>query len=595
MPRSLVPNQFDYAGIYVEGERSIFRFNKPHSASFMSGMLVPFGDPIPFFPGTKADLKLNAVIRSATMVIPPIDGIYVDFFTAWIPHRIVWNSFPQFMGENDTTAWTQALSLVYPYVEYHESSNTINSVLYRDDNLFDKSTVLGNFFLDVHYGLYCRREVTSSMAIYGKHINVLAHRGYYSFWNHFVRDENYQRPVLFSKGNSGSAGEFGYFLRAYELGEIFDDGGNYKYYFNDLFDASIGDGQVAGDGALLMPVNKFHDWATSLLPQPQFGDAVEFSLASDTAPIMVTNTSAGTLLGKNSELGFFNTADLVPGTPVQIGVNAPDASYYGGRLIADLSQATAITVNQFRTSVMYQRYLEALARGGRRVPEYYNVIYGVKNSEAKKDYPEMLSHSRYVLGVTQVVAQSDASGDGWTSHLGDTGAFSLTNLRGIPSCEKEFSEFGYLHIFYCVRAANRYSQATPPHFFRQTLMDEYNPYFDHIGDVAVPNYLINNEAYIESNFGYQEAWYDIRSQIGLTVGALNKAYGSLAYWTLGEVFDSSLITCTPGYICFAPETFNDLFIATYCNYPQFILDGLIYGRVAGRISPHSIPGIVGRI
>ena len=107
MPRNLMPNHFDKNGIYVDGERSQFPFNKPVLASFCSGMLVPLGDPLPVFPGTKLDLSIDAVIRSATMVVPPLDGMHIDFFTVWVPHRIVWNHMPQFLGENDTTAWTE--------------------------------------------------------------------------------------------------------------------------------------------------------------------------------------------------------------------------------------------------------------------------------------------------------------------------------------------------------------------------------------------------------------------------------------------------------------------------------------------------------
>ena len=116
MPKNLMPNHFDRAGIYVDGERSSFLFNKPVLASFCSGMLVPLGDPIPAFPGVKLDLAIDAVIRSNTLIVPPLDGMYVDFFTCWVPHRIVWNHFPQFLGENDTTAWTQSSSYFYPSV-----------------------------------------------------------------------------------------------------------------------------------------------------------------------------------------------------------------------------------------------------------------------------------------------------------------------------------------------------------------------------------------------------------------------------------------------------------------------------------------------
>ena len=144
MPKNLVPNHFEKNGIYVEGERSSFRFNKPVLSSFLSGMLNPLGDPIPVFPGVKLDLAIDAFIRSNTMVVPPLDGLYIDFFTVWVPHRIVWNHFPQFLGENDTTAWTQSASYVYPSVTGGKLSNTWASA-FTDSNIADGSVSVGNF------------------------------------------------------------------------------------------------------------------------------------------------------------------------------------------------------------------------------------------------------------------------------------------------------------------------------------------------------------------------------------------------------------------------------------------------------------------
>lgn len=588
MPKNLVPNQFDYSGIYVEGKRSDFRFHKPVLSSFCSGMLVPLGDPIPVFPGTKLDLNLSAVIRSNTMVVPPLDGIFIDVFAVWVPHRIVWNHMPQFLGENDETAWTQTNTYEYPNVTGYDlnfcnATSLINGV------------DLGNFSLFAHYGLFVK-GLTTTMPWALQKFNVLGARGYYFIWNHLFRDENYQRPVLFSKGDSGSTGEFGYLIGDYTIHGgatlgVVRSGSNARY-------------------AILMPVNKFHDAFTSTLPQAQFGDPIELGLSgqadvtiTDSIVSAVTNSGASTALRTTQTLantsgatasvalrreGSGPTNDLASGSA--LGVN-------GATGYADLSTATAVTINQLRTSVMYQRYIEALARGGRRVPEFYETIYGVKNSVARKDYPELLTRNRFYLGVNQVVATTSNvnTGDELISHLGETGAYSLTNLKGVHLCEKDFTEFGYLHILYCVRSENRYYNLTPEHFTRLDLLDEYNPYFDHIGDVTIPNILVNNKVTTLGNFGFQEAWWFERSQLPMVTGALNKDYGDIPYWTSGVAFTNTTNVATPLFLTYRPEFMNDFFISHYHVYPQFIIDGLIYGKSVKRMSAHSIPGIVGRI
>lgn len=596
MPKSLTPNQFDYAGVYVEGQRSSFRFRKPHLASFMSGMLVPLGDPIPVFPGVKLDLTIDAVIRSNTMVVPPLNGLFIDFFAVWVPHRIVWNHEAQFLGENDTTAWTQSTTYSYPTVPFGGLTTCTTLV---NDTAIQGDVVIGNNMLQTHYGLVSKTNLAITYPAYAQTISVLPYRGYYACWNYLFRDENYQRPVLFDKGDTGTAGEFGYLIRDYEVAS----GTN----LSTKLSTSLGTGLPVAK-AVLMPVNKFHDAFTSVLPQPQFASQGVPLATQGLAPVIGDSSNlhgiGHYIFGTTGSSGYSQV-----GGPYPLGTNS-GSGYMGfkatsdsgitstitaSNLVADLSQATGATINQLRTSIMYQRFLEALARGGRRMPEYMQVVYGIHNTKAMYDYPELISRSRYYLGINQVVATADSSGSGWSSHLGDTGAFSLTVLKNIPCCERDFTEFGYLHILYCVRSENLYSQAIQEHFTKKVLLDEYNPFFDHIGDVGIPGHLVNFNAATASNFGYQEAWWSERTQIGLAVGAMNKAYGSLSYWTAGEEFASTMNACTPAFLCFNPATLDAFFVSRYYAYPQFIIDACIKGKKIARMSQHSIPGIVGRI
>ena len=61
-----------------------------------------------------------------------------------------------------------------------------------------------------------------------------------------------------------------------------------------------------------------------------------------------------------------------------------------GGLIADLSAATAATINQLRQSFQIQKLLERDARGGTRYTEIVRSHFGVVSPDARLQRPEYL-------------------------------------------------------------------------------------------------------------------------------------------------------------------------------------------------------------
>lgn len=87
-------------------------FTRPSSVktSLNVGELVPFYcDPV--YPGDTFQVRTNRVVRFQTMLTPMMDNVYLDTYYFFVPSRLVWEHWKEFMGENTQSAWA-------PTVEY---------------------------------------------------------------------------------------------------------------------------------------------------------------------------------------------------------------------------------------------------------------------------------------------------------------------------------------------------------------------------------------------------------------------------------------------------------------------------------------------
>uniref|UniRef100_UPI004047C21D major capsid protein n=1 Tax=Shewanella sp. TaxID=50422 RepID=UPI004047C21D len=152
-----------------------------------------------------------------------------------------------------------------------------------------------------------------------------------------------------------------------------------------------GDGPDTITDYTILKRGKRKDYFTSALPWPQKGDAVALPLGTK-APVAADNTSWITGGSTSTALGILapqmdsSNHPLVTNATYLYPSAATDA-LDANMLYADLSDATAATINQLREAFQIQKLYERDARGGTRYTELIHSHFGVTSPDARLQRP----------------------------------------------------------------------------------------------------------------------------------------------------------------------------------------------------------------
>lgn len=518
--------------------RSVFPVRQGHKIPFSFSKLIPLYI-YDVLPGDQWACKVSASARTAVPIVPILDNWTLDLFAFFTPYRLVWTNFVKMMGEQENPG--DSISYTVPTMTSPPNGYAVSS-------------------LQDYMGLPTVGQVTAAQSV--TH-SALFTRAYNLIYNKWFRDENLQNAA--------------------EVG-------------NNSYNGSS-DGPDDPTRYTLLSRGKRPDYFTTALPWPQKGNTAVTTPLGTTAPVVVSGTITTGNSVRLNVLGTTTARQVVSstaGTGTTWG--ALSSSGQPVEVFADLSQATAATINQLRTSIAIQQLLERDARGGTRYKEMIYSQFKVIVPDARLQRPEYIGGGTIPIQVNAVPQTSSTGLTGATTPMGTLAGTGYA--IGTGGFSYAATEHGCIIVLAAGRADLTYSQGLPRMWSKSTRYDFFLPVLEGLGEQAILNkeiYCVGGAAGGQDDqvFGYGPRWDEYRHFPSRISGLFRPtAASNIAYWHSSQQF-SALPTLNTTFITDNAATVlpRNLAGGTQANDQQVIGDFMCMGSVARSMRAFGVPGL----
>lgn len=475
-------------------KRSKFSLSHYKLFSCDMGELVPCG-LTEVLPGDTIQYNTSALVRASPLLAPVMHPVHVRIHHWYVPHRIVWDDWEDFI-----TGGPDGMDdSVFP---------TITS---PDTTGWEVGTLADYFGIPT--------------GVPNLPVSALPFRGYNLIWNEWYRDQDLQQRLVISEDS----------------------------------------GPDTTTSTLLKNCAWEKDYFTSSRPWEQKGPAITIPLGTS-APVMGIGVAAGST-PTTSPNAWQTDGSLISGDRYTIGESV--TSGFGAikrkgstgiipDVYADLSSASAVTVNILREAMALQRFEEARARYGSRYVEYLRYL-GVRSSDARLQRPEYLGGGKQTIQFSEVL--QTAEGDNPVGEMRGHGIAAMRSNR----FRRFIEEHGYIYTFMSVKPRTIYAQGLPRTFNRRVKEDFWQRELQHIGQQEI----LNKEVYAahatpNGTFGFQDRYDEYRRTESSIAGEFRTSM--LDHWHMARIFDTapalnaSFVECVPTERTFAVPSQDVLYV-----------------------------------